>query len=385
MPEFVESNYSGVYKRALELYSNKKFKDAFKMLDTVVENDKSNINAHFLLGECYFDGKGIMKDERKAFNLYYYAAQNKHVEACYKTGLCYLNAIGVRQDYTQAVAWFNESAKVDHSMSQYYLGMAYMDGIGITKDIPRAVVWLVQASKANIVDAQKNAGICFEKLNKLRQAATMYLAAAENGDPYAMERIADFYADGKIITKCDELANKFYEEASNKGNCSAQNKLAYRYYNGDGIEKTLNRAVYWWMKASAGNIADAQNRLATLYFAGEGVIQDVEHAVLLWKKAAENGNIDAVITLAKNYSDDSIVAGGNQDECKYWWTKAAEAGVPMAMYKLGECFEYGIGMSIPNLYEAYRWYKLAADNDYKAGKAKVKTFKTSKKSFKKIK
>ena len=66
MPEFVESNYSGVYKRALELYSNKKFKDAFKMLDTVVENDKSNINAHFLLGECYFEGKGVEQSYEEA-------------------------------------------------------------------------------------------------------------------------------------------------------------------------------------------------------------------------------------------------------------------------------------------------------------------------------
>ena len=384
MPEIVDSNYSGVYKRAKELYNNKRYKEAVKMLEAVVENDISNYKACFFLAECLFEGKGTIIDFKRAFDLYFIAAQNKEIEAAYKLGLCYLDGLGTRQDYTQAVAWFTEAAKYSHTMSQYYLGLAYMEGKGITKDIPIAIQWLVHAAKEGIVDAQKNAGICLKMLNHHREAATLFLAAARNGDVYSMECIADYYENGEHINKCDELANKFYEEAANKNNHIAQNKLAYRYYEGKGIEKSVNKAVYWWMKAASGDVVDAQNRLGLCYYNGDGVQRDSNQAVIWWKKAANAGNVDSMINLAEGYLDDSLKFGGDANESKYWWTKAAETGNSYAMYKLGVCFEHAVGIATPNIPEAYRWYKLSADNGYEPAKIELKNFKLVKGKMKKI-
>jgi TPR repeat protein len=50
---------------------------------------------------------------------------------------------------------------------------------------------------------------------------------------------------------------------------------------------------------------------------------------------------------------------------KTWWTKAAEAGDAYAMYRLGDCLENGIGVSNVNLDDAFKWYRLAAQNGYK--------------------
>jgi TPR repeat protein len=138
------------------------------------------------------------------------------------------------------------------------------------------------------------------------------------------------------------------------------------------------------MKSASGDVTDAQNKLALCYFHGEGITKDVNQAVIWWKKAANLGNVEAMINLASRYLDDSIKHGGDASECKYWWTKAAEAGDAYAMYKLGGCFEYAIGIATSNIPEAYRWYKLAADNGYEIAKKEIKNFKMVKGKIKKI-
>ena len=45
---------------------------------------------------------------------------------------------------------------------------------------------------------------------------------------------------------------------------------------------------------------------------------------------------------------------------KFWWQKAAELGDPYSMYRLGDCLEKGIGVSLINVEDAYKWYRLAA-------------------------
>ena len=181
-----------------------------------------------MLGDCYYYGKGVAKDVRKAFQLFTSAALNKITEAEFMVGLCYLEGTGVNQDSTQAVAWFTEAAKYAHPLSQYYLGYAYMTGNGITRDIPRAAQWLVHAAKQGVVEAQRDGGICYEMLGKLKGAATLFLAGAEAGDSYCQERIADCYADGYGTLQCTELAVHYYELAANQNNVNAQVKMANR-------------------------------------------------------------------------------------------------------------------------------------------------------------
>ena len=51
MAEYVINQYRGVFKRAVELYENEKFKDSFLLFETVVQNDQANYQACFYLGD----------------------------------------------------------------------------------------------------------------------------------------------------------------------------------------------------------------------------------------------------------------------------------------------------------------------------------------------
>lgn len=363
MAEYRINNYRAVYKRAVELYNEGKFRDAVPLLEMVCEHDKENFDACFYLADCLYNGKGISKNIKRAFQFYMIAASNKNIEASYMIGLCYFEGTGIAQESTQAVAWFTEAAKYGHPLSQYYLGMAYLKGEGISKDIPRAAQWLVHAAKQGIVEAQREAAICYEMLGKMSGAAKLYLTGAENGDAYCQEKIADCYADGNGCLQCSELALHYYEMAANQGNVNAQVKMANRYAEGKGVKQSIKNALFWWNKAAQGENAEAQNKLAECYQRGEGIGKNEEIAVSWWLRSAQGGNVDAMIHLAETLTDptDPMIEP-DLITAKYWWTKAAESGDPYAMYRLGDCFERGYGIPAPSLEDAFQWYRLASQN-----------------------
>jgi TPR repeat protein len=85
-----------------------------------------------------------------------------------------------------------------------------------------------------------------------------------------------------------------------------------------------------------------------------------------------------MIHLAENLtepSDKNIV----QDlvTAKYWWSRAAEAGDAYAMYRLGDCLEHGIGVSVINLEDAFKWYRLASQNGNEDASEATKRFSRS--------
>lgn len=362
MAEFIINDYMGVYKRAVELYEEGKFQDSIPLFTEVVANDKNNYIACYYLGDCYYFGRGVEKNHTRAFELFMKAATNKITEACYMVGLCYLNGEGIAQNLIQSVAWFTEAAKYGHTYSQYYLGVAYMKGLGVNRDIPRAAQWLVHAAKEGIVEAQRDAAICYEALSKFKGAATLYLAGAENGDSYCQEHIADCYLEGRGTLKSTVLALHYYEMAASQGNVSAQYKLAMRYYLGDGVPKSLSNAIIWWTKAANAGNNDARVKLGECYFSGNGVYKNIDTAILWWTKAAEDGCVEAMYKLAQFHHDPKSKEYTLDDELsKFWWMKAAQTGDSYAMLKIGECFEKGIGCTT-SLEESYKWYRLASNS-----------------------
>ena len=65
--------------------------------------------AQFLLGACYYDGKGTAKDLNKAFFWYRKAAYQNLAEAQYFLGMCYYSGEGVEQDNNQSAHWLNKA------------------------------------------------------------------------------------------------------------------------------------------------------------------------------------------------------------------------------------------------------------------------------------
>ena len=75
----------------------------------------------------------------------------------------------------------------------------------------------------------------------------------------------------------------------------------------------------------------------------------------LLEKAAEQGHVYAIQTLGSIHRVRS-----EYEQAIGWFTRAAEAGLPKAMFSLGVCLDKGQGVAAPDYMAAAGWYRRAA-------------------------
>jgi len=78
--------------------------------------------------------------------------------------------------------------------------------------------------------------------------------------------------------------------------------------------------------------------------------------VAILEKAAGQGHAYAMTRLGGIHKD-----GKEHERAVEWYTKGAEAGLPMAMFNLGCSLDKGLGVAAPDYPAAAGWYRRAAD------------------------
>ena len=358
--------YAGVYKRAVELYNSGYFTEAFSKLSIIIENDTENYMANFYIAECYFNGNGVEKNYDLAFENYTKSAAHKHIDSIYKLGYCFEFGLGTPKDEMLMIGRYTQAAKSGHKMSQYRLGLCYKNGNGVETSVSVAATYFLNAAKGGLVDAQREAGICYEILNQPTASATLFLAAAEQNDPYSCYKIGTFFEKGYGHEPKYELAMHFYITAATLGNEDAILVIANKYKTGKGLEKSILNALNWWNKIVDVNVV-AQIEVAECYIKGNGVTQNVERGKMLLLKAANQKSVDACIRLAELEDEYST-----EDKKGYidWLLKAAELKSAKAMYLLGKYHE-----EKENIKECYRWYRMSILVDYEPAIEAIKKYK----------
>ena len=76
--------------------------------------EQGHAKAQYLLGICYYIGKGVTKDSVEAVKWYRKAAEQGHAGAQCSLGSCYYIGEGVTKDFAEAVKWFRKSAEQGH-------------------------------------------------------------------------------------------------------------------------------------------------------------------------------------------------------------------------------------------------------------------------------
>ena len=359
--------YAGVYKRAVELYNSGYYAEAFSKLNIIIDNDHENYMANFYVAECYFYGNGVEKDYDLAFENYSISANHKHIESIYKLGYCFEFALGTQKDDVLMITRYTQAAKSGHKLSQYRLGLCYKNGNGVDQSISVAATYFLNAAKGGLVDAQREAGICYEILNQPTASATLFLAAAEQQDPFSNYKMGTFFEKGYGHEVKYELAMHFYIIAATLGNEDAILVIADKYKTGKGLEKSITNALNWWNKIVDVNIT-AQIEVAECYIKGNGVTKNVERGKSLLLKAANQKSVDACIRLAE-LEKENITADDSKPYID-WLLKAAELKSPQAMYLLGKYHE-----EKENIKECYRWYSMAVMGEYEPAIDAIKKYK----------
>ena len=164
------------------------------------------------------------------------------------------------------------AAEAGDKRAMYALALMYLYGEdGASKDFHAANDWFRRAADANVAEAIRMVGECYEEgwgCYVDRQAAIRwYKFAAEAGDP------------------------------------KATLKLSKMYINGEDVDKDYGEALKWLFKAAGFYDADAMQMLGDCYRYGYGTYKDVDTAIRWYEKAIRAGSDTAKKFLDELYSE----------------------------------------------------------------------------------
>ena len=238
-----------------------------------------------------------------------------------------------------------EEASMGEPVSERKIGECYYYGIGIEIDFEEAFYWFNEASKQNDVKAKILLGICYE--------------------------------NGSGVDIDEEKTFDMYNEAALLGDSTARLLLGRCYENSVGVYMDMEEAVKWYLLSASQFNAEAQYEVARCYYCGDGVKHKLWQSKMqsktfkFLKKSAELGYIPAQIWLGNIYRYGQLCSVGvDYEKAFYWYNKAAMQSSEVALYKVGVCYEKGLGVE-KNYKEAGEQYYNSAISGYAPAQKKI--------------
>ena len=326
------------------------------------------------LAYLYYNGLGVDKDPKRAFDLCLDDIQNNRE----------ITTWGLRT-------------------SQYYLAFCYMEGKGTTKNTASAArMFKAAADNGHIESHYRYAKLVYKPVGTDMDAfftARKYLKKAlENG----RNMVPSTYANAQ--KKYHEWFEGLSDEDCKGMDSAAIHKRAYNFqYGMDSYPEDMEEALRWYRKAVslyqtefAVNKTSAYNYALCLH-GGFGVEKDLEKARQMLKKAAAMGDEDASELLYKwypeekdremlakadaaNASHEAIIAAavncydkGEHETAVRYAKKAIEKyGSPDGWAIYGAVSEFGLNPYKKDIYAAAKWYLEAAKCDSKPLEPKLR-------------
>lgn len=331
------------------------------------------------LGICYFYGRGVPQDYRKALGYFITAADMGDKVAQYNAGYCYEENFGIEPHTNRAVEYYTRAAERGDAFAQYALARFCNFGIWVKEDIAQRDEWYRRAfenfehlAEHGDMYAQFMLAVCYYGGQGVEAdsvtAVRIYTELAECGYVKALLRLSDLYGCSRYVendnTKKRALRKQAiacYQRAAEQGDAYSQYMVGHCYYHPDIVD--YDSAVEWYTKATEQGYADAMYMLAMCYQSGKGVEADHQKSIELYSQAVKIGYFDALLFGADCYYDSPIV--NDYEKAVEWYKKAvgyARVGQSNAFMKLGECYKNGYGVK-KDCNEAIEWYTKALEYD----------------------
>lgn len=121
--------------------------------------DLGNVEAYYRLGLLYENGKGVEKDEEKAFKLYEYAHNQEFDDASLVLARMYEDGRGIKTNLYVAKNIYLKMARYGNPFAMLEVGRFFRYGIGGNQDFITAYQWFSLASKLLDDEEKKAAAI----------------------------------------------------------------------------------------------------------------------------------------------------------------------------------------------------------------------------------
>lgn len=364
-----------------------------------------NADAHYTMGCLLFLGRGVEKDEKKAFEHFLKAADKGHAIAQYNVFQFYRNGIGCTADQQKAVKYLTEAAKDGQTDAIYYYADALRTGDyepTIAKNPVKALEYLKKAADKCDPDCANACCQMYEKGEGCPDNKPNYAEALKYGKiaapkrRNAANRVGLYYHKGEIVTRDYKEAFKYFKMAADADLPVAISNVGNYYAWGYGVDKDLNKAVEYYVDAlkkgydsdifsmlKVANINLYQDldsqlnessiRLLTgvadnYCFGGWKIKKDLDRAVKLYE-ALEIYDPYAASQLAqcyieglgveKNYEKASYILHDAFIQARDWDPKYRDC-----FYQIGRCFYYGYGTE-KNIEKAMLFWSHASEGGHR--------------------
>jgi TPR repeat protein/transglutaminase-like putative cysteine protease len=302
--EGAERNHAGAQAKLAAFYmrSNIKLNEPKALRWAKRSAMRENEDGILALANIYDDGLGVTEDKTKAFSLYQLLESKGNARGRLRVAFMYERGLGVTQDLGMAFKLYTQLADAGDGYGSLYLGRMYRDGKGAERNLPKAIALLQQAGedkgKAAYIELRKAAYwdlvdiYLYEKdmpVDEVR--ARDYLqAGADLGDSDAQSRLGAMYHFGKGgLDKNFTVAASLYQKAADDGNLFAMNNLADLYETGRGVPQDYAKAFGLYRQAAQKGFATSLISLSSLYEKGLGVQLDPVLAYTYCKLAVYAG------------------------------------------------------------------------------------------------
>ncbi len=242
------------------------------------------------LGFMLRNGKGVAKDEARAFTVFSQACDAGAMGGCLGLGLMYeTGAGGVARDDAHAAALFKQACDAADSAGCSDLGRMYARGRGVAKDEARGMALFKQACEQGNGGACANLGHAYWRGRSVprddAKAIALFKQACDTGGLLGCTFLGQAYAKGRGVPKDDVRAVALYQQACDGGNPFGCSSLGETYANGKGVAKDEARALALYQQSCDRNGVIGCTLLGELYVDGKGgVAKDDAHAVALFKQ-----------------------------------------------------------------------------------------------------
>lgn len=279
------------------------------------------------LAICYEEGKCIERNLSAAFCLYKKVAEKGYDSAQYNLALCYEFGRGTEINLSEAIKWYEKAAEQGNVDAQYNLAICFKEGRGTEANLQKAIEWYQKAAEQDY-HAMNNLAVCYEEEGNLKEAFKLYETSAKQGNVDAQFNLALCYEEGKGTEIDLKEAIKWYEKAAEQGDANAQFNLCSLYFNKDDMESIL-KGLDWLVRAARKGMEEAGN-----------LLRDFMAEII---KLAELGDAEAQFLLGRSFQNgDGVIM--NQDEAFKWYKLSAEQDYDKALNNLAciylECENY---------------------------------------------
>jgi TPR repeat protein len=150
---------------------------------------ENNLEAEYLLGCLYFDGKLVEKNKEISLKHFKNCADRMHTQGLFRMGEMYSVGDSVEKNLARAAEFFVLAARKGHLQATFRLSLLLWNGDGIPQNRNAAVSYFIQVASKGNPNAQFLAGLCYEQGlhvdRSIPTAIEYYSKSAEQGNEEA--------------------------------------------------------------------------------------------------------------------------------------------------------------------------------------------------------